>query len=164
MKRVADVVADILVEAGIKHVFMVTGGGAMHLNDALGRHTELKYVACHHEQTCAMAADAYYRMNRRLACVNVTTGPGGTNAITGVFGAWTDSIGMVVVSGQVKWETLVRGTDLPLRQLGDQEIDIIKVVEPITKYSVIIKDPKSIRYQMEKAIYLAKNGVLVRFG
>lgn len=158
MKRVADVVADLLVEAGIQHVFMVTGGGAMHLNDALGRHSGLKYVACHHEQTCAMAADAYFRMNRRLACVNVTTGPGGTNAITGVFGAWTDSIGMVVVSGQVKWETLVRGTDLPLRQLGDQEIDIIKVVEPITKYAVIIKDPKSIRYHIEKAVYLAKNG------
>ncbi len=158
MKRVADVVADLLVENGVQHVFMVTGGGAMHLNDALGRHSGLQYVACHHEQTCAMAADAYYRLNRRLACVNVTTGPGGTNAITGVFGAWTDSIGMVVVSGQVKWETLVRGTDLPLRQLGDQEIDIIKVVEPITKYSVIIKDPKSIRYHVEKALYLAKNG------
>lgn len=158
MKRVADVVADILVEKGIHHVFMVTGGGAMHLNDALGRHEKLKYVACHHEQTCAMAADAYFRMERKLACVNVTTGPGGTNAITGVFGAWTDSVGMVVISGQVKWETLVRSTELPLRQLGDQEIDIIKVVEPITKYSVIIKDPKSIRYHVEKAIYLAENG------
>jgi len=158
MKRVADVVADIVAGAGIRHVFMVTGGGAMHLNDALGRHAQLKYVACHHEQTCAMAADAYYRMHGQLACVNVTTGPGGTNAITGVFGAYTDSVGMVVVSGQVKWETLVRGTDLPLRQLGDQEIDIIKVVEPITKYAVIIKDPKSIRYHMEKAIFLAGNG------
>jgi len=158
MKRVADVVADILVDAGVQHVFMVTGGGSMHLNDALGRHPQLKYVACHHEQTCAMAADSYFRINRRLACVNVTTGPGGTNAITGVFGAWTDSIGMIVVSGQVKWETLVRGTDLPLRQLGDQEIDIIKLVESITKYSVIIKDPKSIRYHIEKALYLAKNG------
>ena len=158
MKRVADVVADVLVEAGIQHVFMVTGGGAMHLNDALGRHSQLKYIACHHEQTCAMAADAYYRMNGRLPCVNVTTGPGGTNTLTGIFGAWTDSIGMVVVSGQVKWETLIRSTDLPLRQLGDQEIDIIKMVEPITKYAVIIKDPKSIRYHMEKAVYLARTG------
>lgn len=158
MKRVADVVADILAESGVEHVFMVTGGGAMHLNDALGGHPKLKYVSCHHEQTCAMAADAYFRLNRRLACVNVTTGPGGTNAITGVFGAWTDSIGMVVVSGQVKWETLVRSTTLPLRQLGDQEVDIIKMVEGITKYSVIIKDPRSIRYHIEKAIYLASHG------
>lgn len=158
MKRVADVIADILSSHGIRHVLMVTGGGAMHLNDALGRHPRLEYVACHHEQTCAMAADAYFRFDRRLACVNVTTGPGGTNAITGVFGAWTDSVGMVVVSGQVKWETLVRGTSLPLRQLGDQEIDIIKLVESITKYAVIIKDPKSIRYHMEKAIYLAAHG------
>jgi acetolactate synthase I/II/III large subunit len=158
MKRVADVVADILTANKIEHVFMVTGGGAMHLNDALGGHPDLKYVSCHHEQTCSMAADAYFRLNRKLACVNVTTGPGGTNAITGVFGAWTDSIGMVVISGQVKWETLVRNYDLPLRQLGDQEVDIIKMVESITKYSVIIKDPKTIKYHLEKAIYLASNG------
>lgn len=158
MKRVADVVAELVAGAGIKHVFMVTGGGAMHLNDALGRHPELKYVACHHEQTCAMASDAYFRMNRQLACVNVTTGPGGTNAITGVFGAWTDSVGMLVVSGQVKWETLVRSTDLPLRQLGDQEVDIIRMVEGITKYAVLVRDPQSIRYHVEKAIYLAKHG------
>ncbi len=158
MKRVADIVADILVEAGLKHVFMVTGGGAMHLNDALGRHEKLNYLACHHEQTCAMAADAYFRLNRRLACVNVTTGPGGTNAITGVFGAYTDSVGMVVVSGQVKRETLVRSTRLPLRQLGDQEVDIIRMVGPITKYAVLVEDPLSIRYHMEKAIYLATAG------
>ncbi len=158
MKRVADVIADIISSHGISHVFMVTGGGAMHLNDALGSHEKLQYVACHHEQTCSMAADAYFRLKGKLACVNVTTGPGGTNAITGVFGAWTDSVGMLVVSGQVKWETLVRSTNLPLRQLGDQEIDIIKMVEGITKYSVIIKDPTSIRYHVEKAIYLATHG------
>lgn len=158
MKRAADVVADLLAQAGIEHVFMVTGGGAMHLNDALGRHPSLTYVACHHEQTCAMAADAYFRLKQKPACVNVTTGPGGTNAITGVFGAYTDSVGMIVVSGQVKWETLVRGTDLPLRQLGDQEVDIIRMVEPVTKYAVIIKDAKDIRYHMEKAIYLATHG------
>jgi acetolactate synthase-1/2/3 large subunit len=158
MKRVADVIADILADHGIEHVFMVTGGGAMHLNDALGGHPKLKYVSCHHEQTCSMAADSYFRMNRKLACVNVTTGPGATNAITGIFGAWTDSIGMVVISGQVKWETLVRSTNLSLRQLGDQEVDIIKMVEGITKYSVIIKEPASIRYHIEKAIYLASHG------
>lgn len=158
MTRVADVVANILAREGIEHVFMVTGGGAMHLNDALGGHPELQYVSCHHEQACAMAADSYFRMSGRLACVNVTTGPGGTNAITGVYGAWTDSIGMVCISGQVKWETLVRSTDLPLRQLGDQEIDIVKMVEGITKYSVLITDAQTVRYHLEKAIYLAKSG------
>lgn len=157
-RRVADIICDILVENKIKDVFLVTGGGAMHLNDAIGRHSGLNYIACHHEQACAMAADSYYRMSGNIAAVNVTTGPGGTNAITGVFGAWTDSIGMVVVSGQVKWETLVRSTDLPLRQLGDQEVDIIKMVEGITKYSVIVEDPNSIKYHVEKAIYLAKSG------
>jgi acetolactate synthase-1/2/3 large subunit len=158
MKRVADVIADLIAQAEIRHVFMVTGGGAMHLNDALGRHEKLTYVACHHEQACTMAADSYFRFHRKPACVNVTTGPGGTNTITGVLGAWTDSVGMVIVSGQVKWETLVRSTDLPLRQLGDQEVDIIRMVESITKYAVIIKDPMSIRYHMEKAIYLSTHG------
>lgn len=158
MTRVADVVANILAREGIEHVFMVTGGGAMHLNDALGGHPDLKYVACHHEQACAMAADSYFRMSGRLACVNTTTGPGGTNAITGVYGAWTDSIGMVCISGQVKWETLVRSTDLPLRQLGDQEVDIVKMVESITKYSVLVTEAQTIKYHLEKAIYLAKSG------
>jgi acetolactate synthase-1/2/3 large subunit len=158
LRRVADVACDILTANGIKHVFLVTGGGAMHLNDAIGRNKNLEYVACHHEQACAMAAESYFRMSGNLAAVNVTTGPGGTNAITGVYGAWTDSIGMVVISGQVKWETLVRSTRLPLRQLGDQEIDIVKMVESITKYSVMITDAKTIKYHLEKAIYLAKTG------
>ena len=156
--RVADFVAHSLANHGIEHVFMVTGGGAMHLNDALGGHPNLKYVACHHEQACAMAADAYFRMSGKLAAVNVTTGPGGTNAITGVFGAWTDSIGMVVVSGQVKWETLIRSSNMPMRQLGDQEVDIIKMVEGVTKYAVLVTDPQTIRYHVEKAIFLARTG------
>lgn len=156
--RVAEVVANILAREGIRHVFMVTGGGAMHLNDALGGHPKLKYVACHHEQACTMAADSYFRMSGQLAAVNVTTGPGGTNTITGVYGAYTDSCGMVVISGQVKWETLVRSTNLPLRQLGDQEVDIIKMVEGITKYAELVTDPLSIRYHLEKAIYLARTG------
>lgn len=158
MIRVADYIAQSLVAHGITDVFLVTGGGAMHLNDAIGRCEGLRYVACHHEQACAMAAQAYYRLENRLAAVNVTTGPGGTNAITGVFGGWVDSLGMVVVSGQVKWETLVRSTDLPLRQLGDQEVDIVRLVEPITKYAAMITDPSSVRYHMEKAIHLARSG------
>ncbi|HEU4721325.1 MAG TPA: thiamine pyrophosphate-binding protein [Gemmatimonadaceae bacterium] len=158
MIRLADYVASSLVAHGISDVFLVTGGGAMHLNDAIGRCAGLRYVACHHEQACSMAAQSYFRVSNRLAAVNVTTGPGGTNAITGVFGGWVDSLGMVVVSGQMKWETLVRSTDLPLRQLGDQEVDIVKLVEPITKYAVMVTDPQSIRYHLEKAIHLARSG------
>ncbi len=156
--RVADYIAQALAAHGLQHVFLVTGGGAMHLNDAFGRCKGLSYVACHHEQACAMAAESYTRMSGKLAVLNVTTGPGGTNAITGVWGAWVDSIGMVVVSGQVKWETVVRSTGLPLRQIGDQELDIVKVVEPITKYAVMVTDPKSIRWHLEKALHLAASG------
>jgi acetolactate synthase-1/2/3 large subunit len=156
--RVADYVASGLAAHGIRHVFMVTGGAAMHLNDAIGRCRELEYVCVHHEQAASMAAQGYYRLTNRLAAVNVTAGPGATNAITGVFGAWTDSLGMVVVSGQVKWETLVRSTALPLRQLGDQEVDIVRLVEPITKYAVLVDDPARVRYHLERAIHLARSG------
>ena len=156
--RVADYVAQALAAHGIRHVFMVTGGAAMHLNDAIGRCRDLEYVCVHHEQAASMAAQGYYRLTNRLAAVNVTAGPGATNAITGVFGAWTDSLGMVVVSGQVKWETLVRSTALPLRQLGDQEVDIVRLVEPITKYAVLVDDPARVRYHLERAIHLARTG------
>jgi acetolactate synthase-1/2/3 large subunit len=137
---------------------MVTGGGAMHLNDAFGRMKDLEAVCCHHEQACAMAAEGYFRVTNRIAAVNVTTGPGGTNAVTGVYGAYVDSMAMIVVSGQVKWETLVRSTGLPLRQLGDQEVDIIRMVEGVTKYAVLVKDPLTIRYHLERALYLATYG------
>lgn len=158
MIRVADYIAQTLAQNGIRHVFMVTGGGAMHLNDAFGRCRDLAVVCCHHEQACAMAAESYFRLSNRVAAVNVTTGPGGTNAITGVYGAYVDSMAMIVVSGQVKWETLVRSTGLPLRQLGDQEVDIVRMVESITKYAVLVSDPKSIRYHLERALYLATYG------
>lgn len=158
MIKVSDYIAQTLAAHGIRDVFLVTGGGAMHLNDAIAKCPDLTHTCCHHEQACAIAAESYYRLTNRLAAVNVTTGPGGTNAITGVFGAWTDSLGMIVISGQVKWETLVRSTDLPLRQLGDQEIDIIKMVESITKYAVMVTDPTSIRYHLERALYLAQAG------
>ena len=158
MIRLADYVAQKLVEQGVSHVFLVTGGGAMHLNDAFGRTPELTKICCHHEQSCAMAAESYFRLTNRLAAVNVTTGPGGTNAITGVFGAYVDSMGLIVISGQVKEETLVESTGLPLRQLGDQEVDIVKLVKPITKYAVIVRDPKSIRYHLERALHLATQG------
>ena len=156
--RVADYIAQTLVEHGVRHVFIVTGGGAMHLNDAFGRCKGMSYVACHHEQACAIAAEGYSRVSGRMAAVNVTTGPGGTNAITGVWGAYVDSIPMVVVSGQVKFETVVRSTDLPLRQLGDQEVDIARMVSSCTKYAVMVTDPASIRYELERALFLATSG------
>jgi len=156
--KLSDYVAQKVFELGIKNVFMVTGGGAMHLNHSLGSHEKIKCTFNHHEQACAIAAEAYYRCTNKLALVNVTSGPGCTNAITGVYGAFVDSIGMVVISGQVKYETTVRSTGLPLRQYGDQELDIEPLATPITKYCVMITDPGTIRYHLEKAFYLAVSG------
>ena len=116
--RLSDYVATRLREHGIRHVFMLTGGGAMHLNDALGRAEGLRYICCHHEQALTMAAESYTRLSGRLAAVNVTTGPGGINALNGVHGAYTDSIGMIILSGQVKRETLRQNVPVVLRQLG----------------------------------------------
>jgi acetolactate synthase-1/2/3 large subunit len=156
--KLSDWVAHQLAEHGIRDVFMLTGGGAMHLNHSLGTHPQLTTTFTHHEQALAMAAEAYYRLTNRLAVVNVTSGPGGTNAITGVYGAFVDSIGMLVISGQVKSETTVRHTGQPLRQYGDQELDIEPIVRPITKYATMVTDPQTIRYHLEKALYLAASG------
>jgi acetolactate synthase-1/2/3 large subunit len=156
--RVADYIFQTLVEHGVRDVFLITGGAAMHLNDAIGRTKGLSWTCCHHEQACAMAAASYYRLTNRLAAVNVTAGPGGTNTITGVFGAYTESLGMIVISGQGKFETTVPSTGLPLRQLGDQEAPITGIVGPITKYAVMVTDPQTIRYHVEKALYLATEG------
>jgi acetolactate synthase-1/2/3 large subunit len=158
MIKLSDYVVQKIVDYGIRHVFMVTGGGAMHLNHSFGTHKELECIFNHHEQACAIGAEAYTRLSNRLAVINVTSGPGGTNAITGVYGAYVDSIGMLVISGQVKWETTVRSTGLPLRQYGDQELDIEELVRPITKYCFMVTDPQSIRYHLEKALYLAISG------
>ena len=156
--RVSDFIAQTLVAQGVDQVLLVTGGGAMHLNDAFGRCAGMRYVACHHEQACAIAAEGYARTSGRMAAVNVTTGPGGTNAITGVWGAYVDSVPMVVVSGQVKYETVIRSTDLPLRQLGDQEVDIARMAQSFTKYAVMVTDPAAIRYELERALHLARTG------
>lgn len=156
--KVTDWIAQALAEHGIRHCFAVTGGGAMHLNYSLGTHPKIECVYNHHEQACAMAADAYCRASNKMAVVNVTSGPGGTNAITGVYGAFTDSIAMLVLSGQVKYETTVRSTGLALRQYGDQELDIEELVAPVTKYCAMVTDPNSIRYHVEKALYLAESG------
>lgn len=156
--RVADYIADVLVEHGISHVFTVTGGGAMHLNDGLGHKEGLTCIYNHHEQACAIAAESYARIENRMAAVCVTTGPGGTNAITGVLGGWLDSIPMLVLSGQVRYDTTARSTGLNIRAYGDQEFDIVKMVSCITKYAEMVTDPAEIRYCLEKAISLAKSG------
>lgn len=156
--RVADYIAQRCAEAGAQHCFLVTGGGSMHLNDAFGRHPALTPICFHHEQAAAIAAESYFRISRRLAVLNVTTGPGGINALNGVYGAYVDSLGMLVVSGQVKRETYLRNYPLPLRQLGDQEVDIVTMARPITKYAVTVQDPADIGQVMDKAIFLATHG------
>lgn len=156
--KVAKYIADFVAEHGVEHVFTVTGGGAMHLNDAFGHHPKLTSIYNHHEQACAIAAEGYARLTGNLAVVCVTSGPGGTNAITGVLGGWLDSIPMFVVSGQVKRETTIRARNLDMRQLGDQEYDIVASVKPMTKYAEMVLDPNDIRYHMEKAWYLCQNG------
>lgn len=156
--RVADYIASRCVEAGAKHVFLVTGGGAMHLNDAFGRNKEIEPVCFHHEQAAAIAAESYYRLTNRLAVLNVTTGPGGINALNGVYGAYVDSLGMLVISGQVKRETYLRNYPIALRQLGDQEIDIVSMARLVVKYATVLQDPQMVREVMDKAIYLVNHG------
>ena len=156
MIRLADYVAQTLARRGCDRVFIVTGGLAMHLNDAIGRCGELHYTCCHHEQACAMAAEAYARIANRPAVVQVTGGPGAINALNGVFGAYTDSLPMLVITGQAKRETCLSTHDLTgLRQLGDQEVEIIGMARGITKYAVFVSDPQTIRYHLERAIHLS---------
>lgn len=156
--RLVDYVADFLVRYGICHCFTVTGGGAMYLNDALGHKSGLKCIYNHHEQACAIAAEAYARINNKIAAVCVTTGPGGTNAITGVLGGWLDSVPMLIISGQVRYDTTRRGMGVQVRAGGDQEFDITAAVKCMTKYCEMIDDPTRIRYALERALYLATHG------
>ena len=159
MRKVAHIIADFLVSKGVKHMFTVTGGGAMHLNDAFGHHEGLTCIYNHHEQACSIAAEGYARLTGKIAGCCVTSGPGGTNAITGVMGGYLDSIPMFVISGQVKRETTVWSVpELPLRQLGDQEFPIVDAVSCMTKYAVMVTEPNDIMYHLEKAWYLANNG------
>lgn len=156
--KLSDYIFSQLRAWGARHVFLITGGGAMHLNDSVGT-SGLSYVCTHHEQAAAMAAEGYARITRTPGILNVTTGPGSINALNGVFGAWTDSIPMLIVSGQVKRETCMTTYGLTdLRQLGDQEVDIVRMVKGITKYSVLIDDPESIAYHLERAWRLAQSG------
>lgn len=156
--RVADYIVQFLVEKGITDTFSVVGGGAMFLNDAFGCNPDMHCIYNHHEQACAMAAEAYYKYKNKMAAICVTTGPGGTNTLTGVLGAWQDSIPLFLISGQVRYETTVESTGLPLRQFGGQEHPIIDTVRNITKYAEMVRKPEYIRYQLEKAYHIALHG------
>ena len=156
--KVSNYISQKLVDSGITQVFTVTGGGAMHLNDALGHQEGMHCLYNHHEQACAIAAEAYARIKDRIAAVCVTTGPGGTNAITGVLGGFLDSIPMLILSGQVRYDTTARWSGVGIRAMGDQEFDITKAIDCMTKYSEMVTDPMRIRYSLEKAIYLALSG------
>jgi acetolactate synthase-1/2/3 large subunit len=156
--RLVDYVATRLVAFGVKDVFLVTGGGAMHLNDALSRNKALTCTCFHHEQAAAIACEAYNRLSRKIPVLNVTTGPGGINSLNGVFGAYVDSLSMIVLSGQVKRETYVRSTDIPLRQLGDQEVDIVSMAKLAVKYAVTVFEPINIRKVLDIALHIAVTG------
>ena len=161
-QRLADYIADFVTGHGITDCFTVTGGGAMHLNDAFGHHSGLHCTYNHHEQASAIAAEAYARLTNRMALLCVTTGPGGTNALTGVLGGWLDSIPMFVVSGQVRYDTTARYnarfTGEPLRAVGDQEFDITRAAGTMCKYAAMVEDPKDIRYHLERAWHMALTG------
>lgn len=157
-KRVADIVFETLVENGIVDCFSVVGGGAMHLNNAMALNKKINKYFNHHEQACAMAAEAYARYSGKMAVVCVTSGPGCTNTLTGVMGAWEDSIPMIVISGNVRFAISVESTGLPLRYRGLQEFDIINSIKNMTKYAAVITTPSSIKSELQKAISIAMDG------
>ena len=156
--KVSNYVSQFLVDHGIDTAFTVTGGGAMHLNDAFGHQEGMHCVYNHHEQACAIAAESYARIHNKIAACVVTTGPGGTNAITGVVGGWLDSIPMLIISGQVRYDTTARWSGLGIRSMGDQEFEITKAVDCMTKYCEMVTDKNKIRYCLEKALKLSKQG------
>ena len=161
MPKLSDYVIRFIADQGVKHVFLVVGGGAMHLNESLSRCREIEFICNLHEQASAIAAENYSKATNHLGVALVTTGPGGTNAITGVAGAWLDSTPCMFISGQVKRaDSMFRpdGTPLGVRQVGVQEVDIVSIVRPITKYAVTVNDPQTIRYHLERALYVAQTG------
>ncbi len=158
MKRVADFIIESIANEGVDHIFFVPGGQAVYLNDALRRCEKIKAVSMHHEQSAAMAALSYAEYNNNFGACVVTTGCAGTNTLTGVLHAWQDSVPMIIISGQQSYNMTTISTGLPLRQMGVQELDITSIAAHITKYAVTVADPREIRYHLEKAIYLAKNG------
>lgn len=157
--RVADYIASYLIKIGIDNVFLVSGGGMMHLLDGLECNKDMNFICAHNEAAAAIMAEGYSRINNNIGVLFVTTGPGATNAVTGAVDAWVDSIPLLVISGQSKRSQNVQNSGITgLRSLGGQEVDILPIVNSFTKYSVMINDPKDIRYELEKAVYMAKNG------
>lgn len=156
MIKLSDYVIKYLEQLNVGHMFMLPGGGAMHLNDSLGNSSKIEYVVCLHEQACAIAAEAYARVTNKPGLLMVTTGPGGTNALTGVTAAYIESTPMIVLSGQVKRADMINGQGI--RQQGMQEVDIISMVKPVTKYAVLVTDPESIRYHLDYALHEATTG------
>lgn len=156
--KVAQYIEQYLAESGINQVFTVVGGGAMHLNDAFGHSSRMSCIYNHHEQASAMAAESYARIAEKPGIVCVTSGPGATNAITGVVGAWVDSVPMIVISGQTKYSLTVRNSGLNLRCLGNQEVDILSIIQNITKFSIMLINPNDVKYVLGKALYMAQNG------
>lgn len=157
-QRVTDIVASFLVDNGVHDVFTLTGGGAMFLNDGLASNKNINVICNHHEQACAMGAVAYAKYKNGLAAAMLTTGCGSTNAITGLLDAWQDNVPVIFISGQIKRKETSRNAKVSLRQFGVQEADIISIVEPLTKYSVMVNDPTEILFHLEKAAHLATTG------
>lgn len=157
-RRVADIIMDVLYENGIRDCFCVVGGGAMHLNNAFAKCDKIDKYYNHHEQACAMSAEAYVRTSGKLPVVCVTSGPGGTNTLTGVLCAWQDSLPMLILAGQVRYEISVENSGLPLRQRGEQEYEIIPAVKHMTKYAVKVINPLSVKRELQKAIDIATSG------
>lgn len=158
MVKISDYILGFLADRGVKHIFLITGGAAMHLNESVGCEKRIQYICNHHEQACAIAAEGYARTTGGLGVINVTTGPGAVNSLNGVYGAYTDSVPMLVLAGQVRSDTCARVRGLKIRQLGDQEADMLGMVGGITKYAVLVDDPSAIRYHLEKAYHLATTG------
>lgn len=157
-KRVADIVVETLLELGISETFCVVGGGTMHLNNAFEINKDMHVTFCHHEQSCAFAAEGYAKYSGKIACVSVTAGPGSVNALNGVYGAWVDSTPMFVISGYPRYETATPITGLNLRCRGVQEFDIVNTVKTMTKYSKLVIDPKEIKAEIQKAYNIAMTG------
>ncbi|MBV9406690.1 MAG: thiamine pyrophosphate-binding protein, partial [Acidobacteriaceae bacterium] len=159
MIKVSDYILGFLADRGVKHIFMITGGASMHVNESIGCEKRIQYVCNHHEQACAMAAEGYARLTGELGVISVTTGPGAVNTLNGVYGAYTDSVPMLILAGQVRRDTCARVRGMTnIRQLGDQEADMLGMVQGITKYAVLVSDPSTIRYHLEKAYHLATTG------
>lgn len=156
MIKVSDYIIDFLVKQGVSDCFMLVGGGAMHLNDSAGSHPGMNYVCCLHEQACAMAAESYARCKLDLGVAIVTTGPGVTNTVTAIGAAWIESTPLFVISGQVKRADSLENTGV--RSMGVQELEVIPIVQSITKYAVKLKDPQLVRYELEKCVAMARQG------